>query len=441
MDFKETLVKLDSRYRRWIVWALRILVGATFVMSGLVKSIDVWGFVYKLSEYFTTWNIPQPNSLYLIMAIMVASAEFILGALLMLGCMKRVSAWLLTAMMAFMLPLTLYIWIASPVADCGCFGDFWVISNGATFFKNVLLTVALIYLSVYNRKVGGVFRPYVQWLVIIGLFIYIIAVALIGYIIQPLADFRPYPVGSELVSGAEDSDDAAIEFVYEKDGRRETFSEDNLPDSTWTFVERVEPEKQSAEKSIAIYDEDVDVTEDVISTDEPQIVVLLPDMDRTNVSFTYVVNELQRAVDRRGGSLIEIAGATDDELNQWRDLSMATYPIYSADPLSIKEIARGDMSAVYLEGGKIKWKRSLSSIDTEALNELPRGTDAIDYLYFDGTRYLRVLSLLLVGWLAVTFLLDRLVASLRIRRFRKRHNPPTVAEKTKATEGEPEKNT
>ncbi len=32
------------------VWVLRLLIGGVFVMSGLVKSLDLWGFVFKIEE-------------------------------------------------------------------------------------------------------------------------------------------------------------------------------------------------------------------------------------------------------------------------------------------------------------------------------------------------------------------------------------------------------
>ena len=34
----------------------RVLVGTIFIISGLVKSNDIWGFVYKLEENRNQWN-------------------------------------------------------------------------------------------------------------------------------------------------------------------------------------------------------------------------------------------------------------------------------------------------------------------------------------------------------------------------------------------------
>lgn len=123
----------------WIVWALRLLTGGVFVMSGFVKAIDLWGFVYKTSEYFMVWDMPQPHSLYVMIALSLSMAEFMIGCMLVIGAYRRLTVWALAAMMAGLLPLTVYIYFKSPVADCGCFGDFWILSNGATLFKTYSL--------------------------------------------------------------------------------------------------------------------------------------------------------------------------------------------------------------------------------------------------------------------------------------------------------------
>ena len=41
----------------FIIWALRILVGATFIYSGFSKIIDPWGFIYKIQDYLNAWDL------------------------------------------------------------------------------------------------------------------------------------------------------------------------------------------------------------------------------------------------------------------------------------------------------------------------------------------------------------------------------------------------
>ena len=100
---------------RLFVWLSRIIVGLTFIISGWAKSVDPWGFIYKIEEYFNVWGLTFPREIVLFIAVAVSITEFIVGILLFFGIMRRVSAWLAAAFMVILLPLTAYIAVADPV--------------------------------------------------------------------------------------------------------------------------------------------------------------------------------------------------------------------------------------------------------------------------------------------------------------------------------------
>ncbi|MCM1483095.1 MAG: DoxX family protein [Muribaculaceae bacterium] len=410
------------------VWTLRILIGALFVTSGFAKTIDIWGFIYKIEEYLNVWGFQQPRSLVLTAATLMSSAEMVLGLMLMIGCYRRAAVWLLLAMMAGLLPLSAYIWIMNPVSDCGCFGDMLVISNSATFWKNIVITIGLCYLALTNEKVAGLFHAYSQWILAVSASIYAVILSLIGYTVQPMIDFRSFPIGRQLsVDDAEDESepDEVFEFIYEKDGHTETFTEDCLPDSTWTFVDRklISGTSPTDRTDLIVYDESgQDVTPEAIAAEGEQILIVVPQGDRADVSFTYMINELQRFIEARGGSLIELASFPDSEgLEYWKDLSMASFPIYSAESTVLKELSRGAMSAVLVKDGRIAWKRTLGSIDIDMLD----GENA-DILMSAPVNpplktWLRNLTVCLAGLYIFVFIIDRsaLLLKWRERRARK----------------------
>ena len=121
-----------------LTWLLRIAVGGVFIVSGLSKGIDPWGTFYKTSEYLTAMHIPivELGNTVLTLVFLLFSSEFIIGVCLLTGCYRKAAPIFAALFMLVMLPLTLWIAIADPVSDCGCFGDFLVISNWATFIKN-----------------------------------------------------------------------------------------------------------------------------------------------------------------------------------------------------------------------------------------------------------------------------------------------------------------
>ena len=386
------------RHRKAIVWLFRLLVGATFIISGITKMIDVWGFIYKIEQYLAVWDMPQPRSLVLAVAMVLSGSEFLLGFFMATGCYKRTATWLMTLIMLGMLPLTLYIYVADPVSDCGCFGDFLVISNLATFLKNVALMLMLVYLLFNNHKVDGLYTSYSQWLVAFVAFLYILAIGLFGYHIQPLVDFRPYKTGTPLVA-SDDMDDDGEEFVfiYEKNGERREFSEEELPDSTWTFVDRkaVDGGGKPEMQAFAVFDGDEDVTAEVLAPDSLHVLLLIPELENIDVSSTYLINEMNRYVDSRGGRMTGVIGADEDGLEYWRDISMASYELFTAEDTAIKELARGNVAVVYLKDGVIQWKRSLNSIDSDTFASPDDYT--LDSLSYSGMGYFWLLTFLFAG--------------------------------------------
>lgn len=357
------------------VWILRILIGGVFILSGFVKSIDPWGSFYKIGEYFQVWGWDIPSPVIVFGAFLLGGFEFVLGCLLLLGCYRRSAPGLLLLMMAFMLPLTAYIMVVNPVSDCGCFGDFLILSNTETFLKNLVITAALIYLFIFNKKVGGAFVPYVQWIVGAWISLYILIIALYGFNVQPMIDFRRFSPGIELLTGeneGENESEAVYEFVYEKNGEKRNFTIDNLPDSTWNFVDRILISgDEGFSEGLSIIEDGEDIAEDVISTEGEQFIVTVPEMSAVDLSYTYLLNDLNDYIEARGGSMVALVSGDEADVDKWRDVSMASYPIYRSEATLLKELARGRAALIYLKDGIVQWKRSLSSISYSFVTETP----------------------------------------------------------------------
>ncbi len=397
------------RYSTVIIWSLRLIIGATFIISGLSKSIDLWGFSYKIEQYLNVWNIAIPSSFVVLLSAIISFVEFIFGIFLATGSYKRTSAWMLTAMMAVMLPLSIYIAIANPVDDCGCFGDLWVISNNATCVKNICLTVGLIYLLIFNKKIAGIFHPSLQWLQCAITMAYILVIGLTGYKVQPLIDFRSYKEGHRLLNDNSGIDGTpAFRYVYEKNGAKKEFDENCLPDSSWTFIDRVSLKNtvDATSSALTIYDkEDNDVTEAVICQTGEQLILLIPDIKRVDISNTYIINELSNHIKSKGGTMIGIIASDDDGIAAWKDISMAGYPIYTAEDTAIKEFARGNISIVYMRDGIIRWKRTVSSIDVSNLSK--KDDELLSLLYTNGKQQFIMLTIIYLLLLLILPLIDR----------------------------------
>ena len=73
---------------------LRIIVGGTFIFSGITKLVDLWGTVFKIEDYLDVWQIDVPRTVVLMGAMALSTFEFVSGLLLLTGCCRRVMTWL-----------------------------------------------------------------------------------------------------------------------------------------------------------------------------------------------------------------------------------------------------------------------------------------------------------------------------------------------------------
>ena len=212
------------------------------MFSGFVKVIDPLGYGYKIADYLEAMNLSAIDGAALPLAIALSVLELVIGFSLFFNQLPKLGALGALLMMVFFTPLTLWLAIANPVSDCGCFGDALVITNWQTFFKNLVLLAMAILLFWQRKKLKTTYHTGIQWVIM-----FVVGFASLGlglYCLKtlPIIDFRPYHIGANIAEGMvvpEDAPKPVVEsyFVYEKGGKQQEFTIDNLPDSTWKFVD------------------------------------------------------------------------------------------------------------------------------------------------------------------------------------------------------------
>ena len=385
------------------VWLARIVVGLTFVVSGWAKAVDPWGFIYKIEDYLTVWSIDVAREITLTGAISLSVAEFITGVLIVTGCWRRLSVMVAAGFMTVMLPLTAYIAIADPVPDCGCFGDFIIISNTATFLKNIVLFALVIYLLKYNTRVKGLYRHSLQWQTVAVSLVFVVTVSFIGYRYQPVVDFRPFKTGS-VFPPASAEDDPDVIFVYSKDGEEREYNIDNLPDSTWTFVSRID-RTTTEDNSFAVFDGYDDVTGLLVS-DKPLLLLVVNDPGAGYLYRSRLVMQFAALIEREGGEMVAILAADADGVEKWRNLAAIDTDIFTADDTSLKMLARGDTALVYIVDGHIVWKRNIASFSPDLFDSADENVSLNEMSATDDGGVNLRLSLLWIIALALIYLFN-----------------------------------
>lgn len=367
----------------------RIVAGGTFIFSGFVKAIDPMGTIYKLEDYFSAFGLNSISMLIPLIAFVLIAFEFLFGVHALLGSYRKRTPWYLLLFMLVMTPLTLYLAVANPVSDCGCFGDAVVLTNWQTFWKNIVLLVFVVFLLCYNTRVRGLYNMSVQWLTGLFSLLFIFSVMWVGYNHQPILDFRPYKIGLNL-SGAVShatGEDMEYLFVYEKDGVKKEFGIDDIPvdDSTWVFVER--HEKISDKETIrsqypvidnfVIYDGNEDVTNDILGDENYVFLLLSPDLSTADDSEINKINELYDYSREYGYSFYCLTSSSPNEIAEWKENAGAEYPFFFMDKTIIRTIARGNPCLLILKKGVIYAKLSPRMMPDES--ELTAGFDKLVY--------------------------------------------------------------
>jgi triosephosphate isomerase len=358
----------------------RLLLAVTFIFSGFVKANDPIGTVYKFGDYIhaLAW-FTLPDTFLLGCAVLLALFEFTLGVYTLFGMNRKKTSGITLVFMTFMTLLTLYIAIANPVSDCGCFGDVLILSNGATLAKNIVLLAAAVLICRYYRLQKDFLGSSMKWFIAFLSLCSIISYTVYCIVWQPAFDFRPYKVGTnmrESVMGSE-KQKFDVKIIYEKDGKTlELTAEDDDPDSTWTYVETRRVPIETA--GIATADfyvtdlEEEDMTEDILSTDGYMFLLIIPNLTRADEGCVDKVNEVYDYAQEHGvGFYCLTASSSPRAQAYWSDHTGAEYGYFLAEERMLKTVVRGHPGLVLLRDGVIlkKWSNYYLP-DEEELKQL-----------------------------------------------------------------------
>lgn len=362
MEYKERIIKI-------ITECCRLLLGVVFIYSGFVKAVDPVGFAIKIGEYLAAFGLEKLDGLSLLVAFNMIGLEFMLGVCMLLGAYRKYASLLTLLFMSFMTPLTLYLAIFDPVADCGCFGDAWILTNWETFGKNVVLLAAAIFAFIHNQKIYSLYTFKVYWFIALWSFTACLLFSVQNYRHLPVMDFRPYKVGAnipELMSIPEGApeDEYNYSFVYEKEGKKQEFSLEELPEegSGWTFVEsKNRLVKEGYLPPVAAFnlynEQDVDLADRILADEKGVFLLISPKLEKANDDYIDEINSVYDYALDNGLSFYGVTGSAAEAVMRWKDYMGADYSFLHADDVLLKTIIRSNPGLVLLKGGTVlgKW--------------------------------------------------------------------------------------
>ncbi|MDC1105844.1 DoxX family protein [Prolixibacteraceae bacterium] len=354
------------------VRAARVLFGMVFIFSGFVKGVDILGFNYKMVDYLESFHLDFLQFTTLPSSFILPFLEFAIGVALLTGVCVRLASVLGFIFMTFFTILTAYIWKYNPVQDCGCFGDALVISNKATFLKNVFLMILAIIIY-KNRNTTYTNALLTRKAAFWGLNFVIIFVMYLSYSNLPIMDFRPFKEGvniPEAMKIPEDAEPDVYENIYYykniQSGELEEFNDTNYPwqdTIKYAFDHMDEPRLIKKGFTPAIDDFRVenrdgeDVSSFFLSNPQYSFLWISYNMNKADKDAFEASEKVAKWAKERN---INFTGLTSTDLatvDQMKETYHMTFDILNADETMLKTVVRANPGLVLLKNGTIikKW--------------------------------------------------------------------------------------
>jgi len=405
----------------------RLLMALTFIFSGFVKGMDPLGTQYKITDYLEALHIDWmfPSWATLGMSVLLSTCEFAIGIFLLFAIRRRLVSKIALAVMSVMTLITLWIVIANPVKDCGCFGDAIVLSNGATFAKNIVLLAIAILLWRKPLLMPRLISKSTQWIVINYTFLYSIIMSLWSLWYLPQFDFRPYHVGANINKGMEIPKGAKqpkfdTTFILEKNGVKKEFTLDNYPDSTWKFIDSKTVQTEEGyvppihDFSIEDSKTGEDLTQQVLQDPGYTFLLVSPHLEFADDSNFGNIDQIYEYANEHHYRFICLTASSNPAIKHWQDITGAEYPFYTTDETTLKTVIRSNPGLVLLKHGTVirKWSHNdlpseeqLSKpLEQSELGKMPKdsaaGKIATIVLWFALPLVLLTLADRLIAWTA-----------------------------------------
>ena len=359
----------------------RLVLAVVFILSGFVKAVDPLGTQYKTADYLAAMHLGAyaPDFVTLGFAVLLSAVEFGLGICLLFAIRRRLVSKLVLLAMLIMTPLTLWLAVANPISDCGCFGDAVVLTNWQTFGKNVVLLALAVAVWRWPLEMVRFISKSNQWIVVNYSALFIVAVSGWSLYDLPYFDFRPYHIGTDL-----------------RQGWQRTMEGEDLPYADF-FMERA--------------DDGEDLTDSLLSSDGYLFLLVSPHLEQADDSQLDLINQVYEYAEDNGYPFYGLTASGAKGIDFWRDITGAEYPFCLTDDIQLKTVIRSNPGLLLLKDGVIirKWSHNRlpdEYVLTDRLEKLDIGQLPEDSL----PRKVLVLLLWYVLPLLVLTIADRLWA-------------------------------
>ena len=346
----------------------RWLVGLVFLFSSITKGIDPLGTTYKVEEYMTAWTLfghsfEWAMPLAQMLSVGLICLEFAVGIMLIFNAYRRLSAWLLVAMMIFFTTTTLIDAVTNKVSDCGCFGDAVKLTNWQTFWKNVVLDVPTVWIFL-TRNLRRKRRFERDGTVLIAAVAVMLIFEFYNIKHEPVVDFRPWKVGRTMVEEHEAMNHISFQNLASGDvvtvdypnGGWDRVPQMYLDDSQWEIVSSTsdEPLEIMADGFAMLDLEGEDHALDLLTDPDGVLIITAHHLDQISDKGLHEVRLALTAAEENAVGVVLLTAALPEEAQAWMaDNQIEGLDCYFADATAIKAALRGNPGFLMMRDGRV----------------------------------------------------------------------------------------
>ncbi len=305
-----------------IVSLLEIILGIVFTISAASKALDWYTFAFQVSAY----GIVREPALVSAIALTMIGVETLLAVLLLSGFRLRGATLAATAALLIVFSgLIAYGWIFHNLKDCGCFGAYLKMGPGPSLAKNaVLLALTVVAAVLYRRKSSGepaAARIRLGWLLgVVGLIVIGLSAAL----------GKPAPAPPVAGPAGDDPDRPFAAYSFDYEGRS--------------------------------YD---------LGSGDYLVAMLSATCEHCQAAVG-VLNKL--ATEPGTPSIVALMLGTEQEMEEFRDLTSPEFPIYAIDGLQFMNLIAKEPPRFYIiRGGREARHIDVLDPTLEDLEKLVKG--------------------------------------------------------------------
>ena len=340
----------------------------SFSDNSKVITVDASEYVKESLWLVDFFQGLRPYALSL--AILLCILEIILGLALLIGWAPRLTIWSLVIMIVLFTFLTWYSAHYNKVTDCGCFGDAIKLTPWESFYKDVILSVSILFILLGIKYIKPIFSNPFSVKLLTVFTILSVGFSIYCWHYLPVKNFLKFKEGNnikELVVVPEGAPTDVYEniFVYAKNGVEEEMTLEqmsgrDLQKEGYVFVDRKDKliskgyEPEIHDFKIMDDTRSNDYVDDFFADSSHKILIVINEVENADLESIDRLKELIAVCKKNEVDIYPLTASSNENIEAFRHEHQLDIPFYLGDKTNLKSIIRSNPGLVLFDGNVVQ---------------------------------------------------------------------------------------